>query len=77
MERALQKYNTETSELNERIATIDNEYARKLREKDVDKEVLVSIFILIFMFHIKFSQTILGIAYLWIRRESHLSRPWS
>ena len=64
MERALQKYNTETSELNERIASIDNEYARKLREKDVDKEVLVSIFILIFVFHIKFSQTILGIAYL-------------
>ena len=51
MERALQKYNTETSELNERIASIDNEYARKLREKDVDKEVLVSISILIFAFH--------------------------
>lgn len=42
MERALQKYNIETSELNERIASIDNEYARKLREKDVDKEVLES-----------------------------------
>jgi hypothetical protein len=57
MERALQKYNAETSELNERIASIDNEYARKLREKDVDKEILVSISILIFVFHIIFSHS--------------------
>jgi len=42
LERALRKYNTETSELNERIASIDDEYARKLREKDVEKEVLES-----------------------------------
>ena len=41
MEKSLQKYNTKTSELSERIATIDDEYGRKLREKDLEKEQLV------------------------------------
>ena len=72
MEKSLQKYNTETSELSERIATIDDEYGRKLREKDLEKEQLVGL-----QRTIIYRNTILGVAHLRTRRKSHLSRPRS